>query len=168
MISLRHVLQFWCGVVCIAATSAQLAAQEKSWPIDPVIPGQVISQAASSDLTSFELSVVDSVTGVVDHISYHRGTGDWLAIGEDGLVLGGRLARDPLADPVIQCAGPAVILCIGGGAALICEIRRNLAVRRAQQQCNATGRGLSIRSQTGCASVRTECIPRFEAAYLEP
>jgi len=159
----------WIGAVCVAAVPFHLAAQEQSWPVDPTLPGQVVYQPSSTDLIHYEISVADTVTGSIDHISFDKSTGNWLAIGEDGIVVGGRLARDPFADPpAVQCGGPAILLCIPAGIAAICEIRRNLAVRRAQQQCNATGRGVSVRSQTGCGDVRTECIDPFRPAFHEP
>jgi hypothetical protein len=129
----------------------------------------VVQQPGSADLIHYEISVIDTVTGSIDHISFDKSTGNWLAIGEDGIVVGGRLARDPFADPpAVECGGPAILLCIPAGIAAICEIRRNLAVRRAQQQCNAAGRGVSVRSQTGCGDVKTECINPSRIAFSEP
>lgn len=153
---------FWKMAVLVLVSKAPLlaTAQETTWIVDPTLPGQIIHQPASADLRFYEIHVANPLDGSADVISYDALTGEWLAFGQDGIVVGGTKMISPLISTDPKCRGVAVVLCLAAGAALICEIRRNVAVRRAQDQCAASGQGLQIHSQTGCANVRTSCLPR--------
>jgi len=155
---------FWKMGLLVLLAKVPLAgiAQETTWVVDPAIPGQVIHESASADLRFYEFGVVNPVDGSVDSISFDALTGEWLAIGQDGVVAGGfKIPVSPYStDP--KCVGHPVltIACAALGARqAVCEARRALSVRRAQRMCAASGLGVSVRSQTGCADVQTQCIP---------
>lgn len=162
----KGVLKLGLAMV-VAFAPLHVAAQEKIWVVDPLLAGQVVHQSVSSDFRFHAIDVVNLLDGSVDSISFDMVTGQWLAIGQDDVILGGTLDPSVLAEVTDAkrrrvCPGPAgMVLCLGGPvlAASVCEIRRELAVRRAGRDCARAGQGLQVDAQTGCGNVRTSCIP---------
>lgn len=162
---LRGGLKLGLAMV-VAFAPLHVAAQEKIWVVDPLLAGQVVHQSVSSDFRFHVIDVVNSLDGSVDSISFDTVTGQWLAIGQDDVILGGTLDPSVLAEVTDAkrrriCPGGAMFLCLPAAVGAICEIRRELAVRRADRACAAAGQGLQVDAQTGCGNVRTTCIPRF-------
>ena len=91
-------------LVLTGLLSTQAAAQEKSWPVDPHLPGHVINSPPSPDLRHYEFSVATPVDGFSDHVTYDALTGQWLVFGDDGFVAGGTRFLDSSGAVASKCA----------------------------------------------------------------